>query len=130
MVKAAVKNVVWEVKGTNEKACVKDIESNNRIVVNEYLKTMFRQRYGCKASIKIDGYDNFEKYLTENCQDKQYIEENLRDIIDDNMLEAEHTTTGIDLEIETDMESILVNYNVICGNTSIDIEETFRISSI
>lgn len=80
--------------------------------------------------IKINGYDNLEKYLIDNCKDKEYIKENLKDIIDDNMLEAENNVTGIDVEIETTQEIILLDYNISYGKTSMDLIEHFKIIKI
>jgi hypothetical protein len=77
--------------------------------------------------IKINGYDNLEKYLTTNCKDRNYIKENLKDVVDDNMLEAEHSITGIDIEISTSKEKILLNYNISYGKTQMDLIEHFQI---
>lgn len=78
----------------------------------------------------IKGYDKFEKYLIEKCKDTNYLKKNLDDIIIDNMLEAEHEVTGIDLEIYTNKEKILINYNISYGETSKDLIEHYKILSI
>jgi hypothetical protein len=80
--------------------------------------------------LKINGYDNLKKYLLENCKDKDYIKENLKDIIDDNMLEAENNVTGIVVKIKTTQEKILLDYNISYGKTSIDLVEYFEIINI
>jgi hypothetical protein len=45
------KTVEWQIEGSNETPCMNDIQNNKRIESNDYLVTMFRQRYGCKAKI-------------------------------------------------------------------------------
>lgn len=52
MKKVIVKNVEWTVTGNNEKPCVEDIVFNRRTELTEYVRTMFRQRYGCTAVVK------------------------------------------------------------------------------
>jgi hypothetical protein len=80
--------------------------------------------------IKVNSYDNLEKYLLKNCKDIEFIQENLKDIIDDNMLEAEHSATGIEVEIETTQEIILLDYNISYGKTNMDLIEHFKILKI
>jgi hypothetical protein len=41
----------WEVQGNNEIACVNDIIANKRHEFNDYVRNMFKQRYGCIAAI-------------------------------------------------------------------------------
>ena len=51
MLKVIIDDITWEVKGNNEKPCAKDIEFNRRKELNEYVRTMFKERYGCTAKI-------------------------------------------------------------------------------
>jgi hypothetical protein len=80
--------------------------------------------------IKINGYDKLEKYLIDNCRDKEYINENLKDIIDDAMLEAEHNVTGIEIKIKTTQETILLDYNISYGKTNMDLIEYYNVLKI
>ena len=44
-------NYKWEVEGNNVTPCIEDIKSNKRTKQTEYVKTMFRQRYDCVATV-------------------------------------------------------------------------------
>jgi hypothetical protein len=52
MIQVIVEGIVWEIKGNNERICANDIENNRRTELTEYVRKMFKQRYGCTAIIK------------------------------------------------------------------------------
>ena len=59
----------WTVEGLNEKACLSDIEFNKRVLLTDYVATMFSDRYGCIASVeqvREMTHNQFRKFLEDN----------------------------------------------------------------
>ena len=44
---------LWTVTGSNESPCINDILNNFRKKQPDYIKQMFKQRYGCTATVEV-----------------------------------------------------------------------------
>lgn len=64
IVKFRTVNAFWTITGMNVNPCANDVRFSKRTEKTDYVETMFRQRYGCTATVKLEDVKNEKIQLT------------------------------------------------------------------